>query len=202
MDLNTVIGKRRSIRQYKPESPPEKWLEDMLDCARQAPSPSNRQPVQIARINSNNRCKDLQEALANGRNTLLDNCPNKKLRNRINFYFRYSEFMFSAPWLFLLGTRDNIPGFEESLRLTHHKNLQKTADDISLGIFLGNLLNKATELGLGTCVLTAPFSFVSHPAELLGLNDIQPKCFLTAGFSAEKPEMPTRKPIEEILEQC
>lgn len=208
MDFKDTIESRRSIRKYKPEIPPEEWLEDLVDCARQAPSPSNRQPVSILKIEDEGRRKKLHEAMLQGRDELLDPCEkqgNKKMQNRINVYYRYADFMFSAPWLFLLGTMSTEPGFTEHLQRAglvedNPKNL--TPDDITVGLYLGNMLNRATELGLGTCVLTAPMKFITNIKGILGLQDMEPKCFLTAGFPDEEPKMPARKQIDDILGRC
>jgi len=205
MDFKEIIASRRSIRKYKPENPPEEWVEELVDCARQAPSPSNRQPVGIVKIESEERKNALHEAMVKGRDELLDACEkqgNKKMKNRINVYYRYADFMFSAPWLFLLGTVSSKPGFAEHLKqagLTEDGNQEQAPDDITVGLYLGNMLSKAAELGLGTCVLTAPMKFIPNISEILGLSDMQPKCFLTAGYPDEDPKMPTRKPVEEIL---
>ena len=208
MDFNQIIANRRSIRRYKPDIPPEEWIEDLVDCARQAPSPSNRQPVSILKIEDEERRKKLHEAMLRGRDELLDACEkqgNKKLRNRINVYFRYADFMFSAPWLFLLGTVSTEPGFSQYLQqagLIEDSPQRQTPDDIAVGLFLGNILNRAAELGLGTCVLTAPMNFIADIGEILGLEDMEPKCFLTAGFPDEEPKIPTRKQIDDILGRC
>ena len=39
-----AIKNRRSIRQYKPDPAPDDIISQLLDCARLAPSASNRQP--------------------------------------------------------------------------------------------------------------------------------------------------------------
>jgi len=44
MEFMDVVGRRRSIRRYKPDPVPDPVLEQVLEAARLAPSAGNRQP--------------------------------------------------------------------------------------------------------------------------------------------------------------
>lgn len=44
MDALTCLKTRRSIRTYRPDPVPRATIEDIVDCARQAPTAFNRQP--------------------------------------------------------------------------------------------------------------------------------------------------------------
>ena len=206
--LEDLINKRRSIRKYKPDKPPEEWINSMLRCALMAPSPSNSQPVRFFRISSAGKREKLYQALNSGKQEFLRAIQHKeeakKLKNLINTYYRFSEFMFNAPLLFAVGTITSCKSFskkmfEEGL-LTHNKR-ENTNDDITVGLALKGFILKGEELGLGTCILTGPLVFIPNVEEILGINDVRIKCFVTAGFSDEKPGMPPRKGISEILSE-
>ena len=206
--LEDLIHKRRSIRKYKPDMPPEEWINSMLRCALMAPSPSNSQPVRFFRISSAGKREKLYQALVSGKQEFLRAIQSKKeakrLKNLINTYYRFSEFMFKAPILFTVGTIASYTGFSKKLLeegiLTHNKR-EETSLDITVGLALKGFILKGEELGLGTCILTGPLVFIPNVEEILGINDVRIKCFITAGFPDEKPGMPLRKSISEILSE-
>ncbi|HDL08391.1 MAG TPA: nitroreductase family protein, partial [Desulfobacteraceae bacterium] len=108
ISVDELINNRRSIRKYKADMPPLQWIDKMIECAVKAPSPSNSQPVRFIRISSRKSKKDLYQAISSNRQKLLESVlaadKPKRLRNWINTYYRFSEFMFNAPLLFAIGT--------------------------------------------------------------------------------------------------
>ena len=203
-----LINKRRSIRKYKPDVPPEEWINSMLRCALMAPSPSNSQPVRFIRISSKSKKDALYEALNSGRENFLHAIQQKeeakKLKNRINTYYRYSEFMFNAPLLFAVGTIISYKSFSERMfeeNILRYKKREGTSSDITVGLALKGFMLRGEELKLGSCILTGPLVFITNVEEILGINDIRIKCFITLGFPDEKPDMPPRKSITEIVSE-
>jgi nitroreductase len=206
--LEDLINKRRSIRKYKPDNPPEEWINSMLRCALMAPSPSNSQPVRFIRIRSAGKREQLYQTLDSGKQEFLRAIQSegeaKKLKNWINTYYRYSEFMFKAPILFAVGTITSYKSFSKRMfeeGIIRHDRREATSLDITVGLTLKGFILKGEELGLGTCILTGPMVFIPNIEEILGINDVRIKCFITAGFPDEKPDMPPRKSISEILSE-
>lgn len=113
--LDELVKERRSIRKYRVETPPEAWIEQMLLTASQAASSGNSQPVCFIRINSPGVKTALREAMEAGPRRFLQAAAAsdkpKKLRNWINAYYRFSEFMFHAPLLMAVGTVSILSGF-------------------------------------------------------------------------------------------
>jgi nitroreductase len=203
--LDELLTERRSIRKYKAIPLPEAWIEQMLHLAAMAPSSGNSQPVRFVGINSPEKKSALREALAKGKQRLLQEAATsnkpKKLRNWINAYYRFSDFMFDVPLLLADGTVTALTGFSGTLTeagLAVQDRRLKTDADIAVGLSLQGLLLKAQELGLGSCILTAPLIFVSDAEEILGLTDMEIKCFLTLGFPDEKPTAPKKKGLADI----
>jgi len=206
--FDELVKKRRSIRKYRDEMPPEAWIEKMLLAASQAPSPSNTQPVRFVRINSSSIKTALRESMETGRQRLLQAAAAtdkpKNMRNWINAYYRYSEFMFRAPVLIAVGVVLPSSGFflklyKSGLITTGEK--VSTNADISVGLALEGFVLKAQELGLGSCILTAPLGFISDAEEILGIKEMEIKCFVVAGFPDEKPHAPVKLGLEEIYLQ-
>jgi nitroreductase len=201
------VKQRRSVRQFKKTQPPQEWINDLITCAQQAPSPSNRQPVRFIRIVSNIKRQLIRDTIRISRDQLLIKINmlglKKQLKNKVNAYFRFSDFMFDAPWLFAVGVEQLLQkDFNNSLiHAGLPGNVHLNSDDISAGLALQLFLLKATELGLGTCVLTGPLIFVPELEKMPEFTHMTLKCFIAAGFSDESPEMPPRKPLSMIYSE-
>ena len=201
--LDKIITSRRSIRKYKSEKPSWHLIEDMLKSATSAPSPSNKQPVRFIDIKSKAIRSELYQEMLKGKDTFLERLEksggNKKIKNRINAYFRFSEFMFNAPYLFAVG----VESFESLSDILLKANIltsdkkQNTDLDISTGLSLKAFLLKGAETGIGTCVLTAPLVYIENASKIIN-KEIRINCFVTAGFPDEKPKPILKKTVSDI----
>jgi nitroreductase len=112
--------------------------------------------------------------------------------------------MFDAPALFAVGTpttvlglAERLPGPASAMNLHgRHRDL-----DISVGLSLMGYLLKGEELGLGSCILTAPLVFIEEPEKLLSLEKIDIRCFITTGYPDEEPTFIRRKEFAEIYRE-
>jgi nitroreductase len=128
----------------------------------------------------------------------------KRLRNWVNAYRRFSEFMFDAPVLFAVGTTMTFVNLAERLFRAGamEQGHKKHRDiDIAVGLALKGYLLKGEELGLGSCILTGPLIFIQEPEGILGLKGLQIKCFVTTGYPDEEPVYIKRKDITEIYRE-
>jgi len=206
--LEELIGKRRSIRKYRSDIPPAEWIESMIHCAAMAPSPKNSQPVRFIKIASHETRDNLYRAMADGQKTLLQSAqksstPNK-LKNRVNMSWRFSTFMFDAPVLFAVGAVPPARGSSGKLPRagTNKEGGRGDTDiDITVGLAVKGFLLKGEELGLGTCIMTAPFIFCRDVEKILGIKDVKIKCFVTVGFPDEQPHAPERINVADICRE-
>jgi nitroreductase len=204
--LEELVFQRRSIRKYKGDAVPEAWIHAMLACAHQAPSPSNSQPVRFVRLHTQ-ACRDsLRHALEAGYNHLLARYREvrapTRLRNWINAYYRHCAFMDTAPVLLAVGIDPTVKGFAWQLRqagVTASDRSSTSGMDITVGLALNGLLLKAQALGVGSCILTAPMLFIQDVEELLGLERLVVKCFVTLGIADEAPPAPVRLPLQDVV---
>ena len=204
--LTGLINRRRSIRKYTSQMPPAEWIKSMIHCAARAPSPSNSRPVRFVRIISEKIREDINMAMEKGRKKFLEAAEKlegqKRLKNRINAYFRFSKFMFDAPLLFAVGTVPTRSGFSKKLfdaGILKGHDRENIDLDITVGLALKGFLLRGTELGLGACILTAPLVFIPNIEEIIRIKDISIKCFVTAGFPDEKPKFIERACADDIL---
>ncbi len=201
--LDELIRKRRSIRKYKMELPLESDMERMLRAACYAPSPSNSQPVRFIEICSRPCKKQLEQEMGRKKEALLtaaEQCERpKRVKNIINTYYRYSEWMFSAPILLAAGVVKESSGFSGKLFEAGLLKAHESRDsEVSLGLALKGFILKAEDLGLGTCILTAPLVFAPDIAHILGVDDVEIRCLITVGYPDETPAPIVRKAVNEI----
>lgn len=189
--------------------PSDTMIRDIIQCAIMAPSPSNSQPVRFFRIASMTVRDRIRQAMNEGYNDLLDAIQHhakfKKLKNRLNYYKRFSEFMFNAPVLFAVGTTTDVTGFAGMLvreGVIEEDTRGYTDADMTTGLALKGFLLKAESLGLGTCILTAPMLLLPDPAAITGLDgNIRITCFVTLGYADETPAPTSRKNMAEVFQE-
>lgn len=208
ISFDSLIKNRRSIRKYKPDIPPREWLEEMITCAAMAPSPSNSQPVRFFLISTQSIKDSLHNAMIRAYKKLIvehqEREEKKQLKNHINTYFRFSEFMFNAPVLFAVGTTTNNPGFAKKLFAARllAEDIRGTTDlDISTGLALKGFILKGELFGLGSCILTAPLVFIKNVELLLGLTNIKINCFVTVGFADETPPYVEKNKVTDMYQE-
>jgi len=206
--LDSLICGRRSIRKYTGEMPPPEWIEQLVASALQAPSPANRQPVRFFRIGRPETREKLRAAMEAGCRDRLQAAEEKGasaiLKNIVANYFRFLMFMFDAPLLFAVGTAPAHRSVAERLTASgvvppNVRTLED--DDLTVGLAVMAWMLKAEELGLGSCILTAPLLYLDAPEELLGLSPLSLKCFLTLGIPDEKPAAARKKSVADIYRE-
>jgi len=202
--FDELVAKRRSIRRYKAELPPDDMILAMVRTALEAPSPSNSQPVRFIRLLSDRLRGLLREGVAAKRKELLGIAENagrpKWMRNRIRFYSRYIDFMFDAPVLMAVATLrpPERPAGPEGLFGPRTNRIRAANLSVSAGLSLMSYLLKGEELGLGSCILSAPLLFLDEPEALLELEEMDLICFITTGYPAEEPPPLPKKELGEL----
>ncbi len=201
--FDQLIRKRRSIRRYRPESPPEALIEQMVQCACLSPSPSNTHPVRFVNIRSQSIQNEMRARIEAGKEHFLSAAAHqenwKQMRNLINTYFRYSVWMFTAPVIMAVGVTKESTGFSRRLFEAGLLDQYDFKDpDITTGLSLSAFILKGETLGLGTCILTAPLVFMHRVQGMPGVADLYIRCFVTVGFPDEIPAPVERKTPAEI----
>jgi nitroreductase len=205
INFDALVTARRSIRKYTDEKISEPHILDMVTSAGNAPSPSNSQPVRYLHLVSSESRQGIFKNMETGYQNMLTQAQSlekpRKAINILNHYWRYSRFMFHAPALFAVGVEKQGDSFSGRLKragLMGGKDLETMGCDISLGLSLQFFMLKAVELGLGTCILTAPLHFLEMGITIPGTENLSIRCFVTAGFPDECPAAPERKQPMEI----
>lgn len=172
MEFQECLNNRRSIRDFKNEAVSKDMIYKLIEAAQKAPSWKNSQ---VSRY----------YIVENLREELLKAMPEFNVNNVIN-----------APILIVTTVVKNRSGFErDGSYSTHIKDGFQYFDN---GLQVENLCLQAYELGLGTLIMG--LYDVEKVRELLDIPEEQEIVTIIAvGYPNQKPEMPKRKNIEDIV---
>lgn len=160
MELIDVIKNRRSVRRYQDKPVPKNVLEEILDCARLAPTG------------------------ANGQKWLIGCITDKKLLQQVAGATLYGKFIKDTPACFaVFGVSDHPFASDDGCAATM------------------NIIYGASSKGLGTCWVWgdgAPYADVVR--DILHVpRDYRLISLVPAGYAAEKPGNPAKKPLSEVV---
>lgn len=184
MELKETIENRRSIRKFKNNPIPKEEIEDLINCARLAPSAKNRQPWKFIVVN---------ETIKNQITTLmLEKENNSKISLERKIYHANSsvkqtaKIMQEAPILILV--------------LKKYDNAWLTGDSLSIGASIEHICLRATDLGLGSLWIRDITYTQKEIAKLVGHEEWEVISAISIGYPDEMPNARPRKSLKEILE--
>lgn len=195
-DFHQVVSERRSVRIFERRPVDMSALRRILETALLAPSAHNSQPVRFFVIEDNQLRKQLVGRMSEEylRDLLTDGVNDSEAESTVA---RSRSLLLSAPALILAGlTMKDMWKYPDDLRNSHEyvMAVQSTAAAIQ------NALLAARAEGLASCWLCAPLFAKQAIVETLGLGgDIDPQAFVVLGHSSDAPDMPPRKPFDEIV---
>ncbi len=199
MDVCEAIGKRRSIRKFKPDPIPEEKIRLLLESARLAPSGTNTQPWRFIVVKDDNTKKKLQEAAHNQRHVrrapvVIACCAD--LSAFKEFSKRVDELINSGA--LPERTRDVfIPYLKKGMETVKKQDLI-TAATANVSIAVEHMVLQAVELGLGTCWVR--WYDDNKVKEILGIPDfVEVIALLPVGVPDEEPGQRPRLSIDKIV---
>jgi nitroreductase len=181
---------RRATRSFSSRPVTMTELEILVEAARWAPSPSNRQPWKFLSIADPAITHRMRDAVAAGCQKLLEKRAGSDAR-AIEDYLRNFTFFTAAPVLFCI-----------LVRRTHNRLAEADASDIEVegatmaaGMAMQNLLLAAVANGMVACPMSGPM--IARP-ELEGILEISSPWRLMAlipvGWPGpDQPPPPERK---------
>lgn len=184
MELKETIKNRRSIRKYKNTEISKKIIEDLIDCARLAPSAKNRQPwkFMIVKDKIKNKIADIMLEKEKNQKFSLE----RKIYNAKSSVKATANIMKQAPILILVfkPKEDNwIIG-----------------DSLSIGAAIEHICLRATDLGLGSLWIRDIVYTQKEIAKLIGHEDMELISAISIGYPNENPKQRPRKKLNEVLE--
>lgn len=183
MQLKEAIENRRSIRKYKDMEVSKELIEDLIECARLAPSVKNRQPWEflIVKNNIKSEIAHLMLEKEKERNVSLE----RKLLNANSSVKATTQIIKEAPILILVFKQYN-----------ENWNI---GDNLSIGAAIEHICLRATDLGLGSLWIRDTVYSQKEIAKLVGYENMELISAIAIGYPNEEPKQRPRKKLEEIL---
>jgi nitroreductase len=194
MDFFDVINKRRSIRRFTADPVKEEDLKAILEAARLAPSPYNKQPWRLIVIRDRELIAKLRDVVL----AIIDAQPgvsDKQKKDGALYDRRFNATnVFDAPVVVAALTRP-WPDLNTKNPPNFNAGLQSTA------AAMAHLHLAAAALGYGGCWATLPL--VLAQAEIEAVLEVEKPWFVVAllsiGVPAKMPSAIPRKQIEELV---
>lgn len=184
MELITAIKRRRSIRKFKNKEISKEIIEDLIDCARLAPSAKNRQPWKFVIVTDiiKNQIADIMLEKENSLKVSLE----RQIYNVNSSVKSTAKIMKEAPILILV--------FKE------YEDNWIIGDSLSIGGAIEHICLRATDLGLGSLWIRDIVYTKKEIAKLVGFENMELISAISIGYPDENPKPRHRKKLNEILE--
>lgn len=198
MEFKDIVKNRYACRQYQPKAVPEETIRDLVEIASYAVSAINLQPWKI-RVVSDQDTKDKLFEATFGQ---------QQVRTCSHLFVLCADTDYPAiiekfdNTLRAVGAPDDMRSMlvemasNVSSGMTPEQKLHWSQNQVY--IMLGNVVNGAYSLGLGSCPMTA-----FQPAEfqrILALPDnLVPTVLVSVGYPADTFQGKIRYPVDDIL---
>ena len=184
MNLDQVINKRKSIREYLDKDVPDELIEKLINIARLAPSAKNRQPWRfiVVKDEIKNKIADIMLKQLQESKISLE----KKIYNKKNSVKATALIIKQAPVLILVfrNKDDNwIVG-----------------DTLSIGASVEHICLKAVDLGLGSLWIRDIVYTKEEIAYMVGKDNMELICAVSIGYTDDNSKVKKKKDLKEIME--
>jgi F420 biosynthesis protein FbiB-like protein len=186
---------RRSIREYSSKDVSDEVLKRILEASRWAPSAHNAQPWRFIIIRDSALKLKLAEAMAIewDRDLIRDGVPKEARESLIEDSIQ----RFTKPPVVIIAclAMDGMDRYPDKRR----QEIERIMAVQSVAAAIENMLLAAHAEGLGSCWFCAPLFCENAVREVLEIpENVEVQALITLGYSAERPNPPPRKPLEEF----
>lgn len=192
MNLDATIKERYSCRTYQSKELTESQIHSILNAARHAPSPKNRQPWRFVVL----RKKDKDDFLKKNHNLFLNNLNKYLYEKKLNEFnseketYRIMKEADSVILVFNAYSSNEVLGKED--KLFDCANIQ------AIGAAIQNMILKATDLGIGSLWICDIFACYQQVCEDY-YKEGQLIAAIALGYPADIKVKTTRKPLDELI---
>ncbi len=176
MELKEVIKNRKSIRCYKDAEISKETIEDLVDCARMAPSAKNRQPWKFVVVQ-----KEVKNEIAN---SMIEDAQNYNRKN--TSIIGTAKIIKQAPILILV--------------FKNYDDDWNTGDLLSIGGAIEHICLRATDLGLGSLWIRDIKYTKKKIEELVKKEEQDLVSAIVIGEVKEVWKQRKKKDLDEVLE--
>lgn len=205
--FKNIVTNRRSIRRFKDEPVPKEIIEEIIDCARWAPSDTNQQPWKFISISNKNIIQKIEEATKKGMEKLkkrAEKLGKEDVIKKIEVFSRYALVFKNAPHMLICLAEPYKSKFTEEIfdPIGYSKGIWRDEGIKSTSLAVQNILLAAHALGYGACPMSAPIILAEE--EIRKVLNVEDKYIIALIIALGKPEgstsAPPRKELSEILE--
>ena len=194
-ELQVLLRSRRSVRRFRPDPIDPALIRGLLEAARWAPSPHNRQPWRFVVLQEADNRQRLAQAMGERLRAerLADGADPQAVQADVSrSYARITGAPLAVLLCMTLEQMDRYPDARRS-RAERRMAVQGVA------MAGQNLLLAAHAAGLGACWICAPLFAPEVVRQVLELpEDWDPQGLVVLGWPAESPPERERMPLEQV----
>jgi len=207
-EFKQLAQTRRSIRDFSEESVTVHDVEDIIDCARYAPSDTNSQTWEFIAIMNRDKIKEIERMTWNQLHVLAEAAENKGLAREAKMLLKsfgpYATAFSHAPVLIVCLSTPYASKFRERIFDPLEFGNEAIWADESLkssSLAIQNMMLAAHSKGLATCPLTGPVLLAEQALrDYLSISEEKALNMVVAlGHPAVQPKTMMRKTVSEIL---
>ncbi|MBO8129009.1 MAG: nitroreductase family protein [Peptococcaceae bacterium] len=204
--LEQIIKTRRSVRKFREEPVPESIVHLLIECARWAPSATNRQPWRFIAVTRRESVEALERIIAARIEAIADQAVaggQQDAALKLKAFGHYATFFKNAPLVIVCVAEPYRSRFTreifEPLKLAQEAWQLENVKSVCFAV--QNLLLAAHALGYGACPMSLPGILAGEELKkYLGLKAAEEIVMVVpVGLPEGVPAAPGRKEVLEIL---
>jgi nitroreductase len=198
--LLAEIRGRRSVRRFVAAPVPDEDVQRLLEAARWAPSPTNRQPWRFCVVRDAGTRERMRAAVESACRAAAA-AAGGELRDVLGPYADWFTTFADAPVVIaVLARRPSTVAARLGAGLTDNERAAFAGDLPAVGAAVQNLLLAAHALGYGACWMAGPVLAARELCEVLGApSTLDLLALIPVGRPAERPEAPPRRELARLL---
>ena len=183
MELRETIEARRSIRHYNQQELSKEIIDDLLDCARLAPSAKNRQPwfFVVVKDKIKNQIADIM--IKWHQSIDLKDYENK---HKYPSSIEYTAKVMKEANTLVLVFREKDDNW-------------LIGDTLSIGACIQNILLRATDLGLGSLWIRDTNNVKDEIEKIFNYDNLELNSAIVLGYTEHSPKQRPRKELKDIV---
>jgi nitroreductase len=199
-----LMQKRRSIRRFKPEVPPDADILKLIEAACAAPSAANKQPWRFWVVKKRKHFEIIARAVDHARqNYLALLSPDYRsgfARYSVNFMsFQDAPVVILPIYRAFQGISALVKEKPPEKEVGFLKTYENHTALMSVSLAIQNILLMSEAIGLGACCMTGPLiARLEIEKGLLVPKGWQIAAVIAVGYPDEAPEPPGRKKLEMV----
>ena len=165
METSQSIQNRSSCREFSSKEIPSQYIKEILEAARYAPSPKNRQPWRFVVLRGEDK-KEFVELISVPQNAnMYFSLKSKELKEQDSYNNSYHIIQEADTMVLVFNCYPSNFALNEPNTLFDITNIQ------SIGAAIQNMLLKATDLGIGSLWMCDIFSHYNYVITTILLNN-------------------------------